>query len=90
MFFALSAQISKGAALDSFLAVSSRLQGASLGYAEDAGQRWQARHRLGGASQAARPQGCATAGVEGPTGTDWKALRFEGPEGSYGRRAGSG
>ena len=37
----------------------------------------------------ARPQGCATAGVEGPTGIDREALRFGGPEGSYCRRAGS-
>ena len=47
-------------------------------------RRWparQARHRLSGASHAARPQGCVTASVEGPTGIDWKALRFGGPDG---------
>ena len=36
----------------------------------------------------ARPQGCALASVEGPTGTDRKALRFGEPEGSHSRRAG--
>ena len=87
LFFALSAQISVCGLRQSsgYLRPIIRCQFGLCGRRWPA---WQARHRLSGALHAARPQGCATAGVEGPTGTDRKALRFGGPEGSYGRRAG--